>query len=56
MTSGLTGALTAYGRSPVSFNSLYGNSQTYNPTTNTGGFSGSSLANTFYSGTGGIGD
>jgi hypothetical protein len=28
----------------------------YNPTTNTGGFSGSSLANTFYSGTGGIGD
>lgn len=29
MTSGLTGALTAYGRSPVSFNSLYGNSNPY---------------------------
>jgi hypothetical protein len=56
MASGLTGALSAYGRSPVSFNSLYGGNQMYNPTTNTGGFSGSSLANTFYSGTGGIGD
>tara|TARA_R110000868_G_scaffold120523_2_gene320078 strand:- start:242 stop:1033 length:792 start_codon:yes stop_codon:yes gene_type:complete len=56
MTSGLTGALSAYGKSPVSFNSLYGGNQMYNPTTNTGGFSGSSLANTFYSGTGGIGD
>jgi len=29
MTSGLTGALTAYGKSPVSFNSLYGNSNPY---------------------------
>jgi hypothetical protein len=33
-----------------------GGSQYYNPTTNSGGFSGSSLANTFYSGTGGSGD
>ena len=33
-----------------------GGSQTYDPTTNTGGFAGTSLANTFYSGTGGIGD
>jgi hypothetical protein len=33
-----------------------GSSQYYNPTTNSGGFSGTSLANTFYSGTGGIGD
>jgi hypothetical protein len=56
MTSGLTGALSAYGKSPVSFSSLYGGNQMYNPTTNTGGFSGSSLANTFYSGTGGIAD
>jgi len=32
------------------------NNQYYNPTTNTGGFAGTSLANTFYSGTGGIGD
>ena len=56
LTSGLTGALSTYGKNPVSWGNLYGNSQTYNPTTNTGGFSGSSLANTFYSGTGGIGD
>jgi hypothetical protein len=33
-----------------------GGGQYYNPTTNSGGFSGTSLANTFYSGTGGIGD
>ena len=53
----LSGIGSAYGRNPVSFSSLYGgNNQMYNPTTNTGGFSGSSLANTFYSGTGGIGD
>jgi len=29
MASGLTGALSSYGRSPVSFNSLYGNSNPY---------------------------
>ncbi len=37
-------------------NNGFDSSQYYNPTTNTGGFSGTSLANTFYSGTGGIGD
>ena len=52
----LSGIGSAYGKSPVSFGSLYGGNQMYNPTTNTGGFSGSSLANTFYSGTGGIAD
>jgi len=36
MTSGLTGALTAYGRSPVSFNSLYGGN--IGPVQNTGGY------------------
>ena len=54
--SALSGIGNAYGRNPVSFSSLYGGNQMYNPTTNTGGFSGSSLANTFYSGTGGIAD
>ena len=33
-----------------------GNNQIYNPTTNTGGFAGTSLANTYYSGTGSVGD
>jgi hypothetical protein len=54
MASGLTGALSSYGRSPVSFNNLYGNS-IYNPNTGQGGFSGTSLSN-FYTGTGTSGD
>jgi hypothetical protein len=55
--SALSGIGSAYGKNPINFGNLYGgNNQIYNPTTNTGGFSGSSLANTFYSGTGGIGD
>jgi hypothetical protein len=41
MTSGLTGALTAYGRSPVSFNSLYGGGN-IGPVQNTGGYYDSS--------------
>jgi len=55
--SALSGIGSAYGKNPINFGNLYGgNNQIYNPTTNTGGFSGSSLANTFYSGTSGIGD
>lgn len=54
MASGLTGALSSYGRSPVSFNNSYGNS-IYNPNTGQGGFSGTSLSN-FYTGTGTSGD
>lgn len=50
---------SAYGNLGNAFSKYLSNSgsnQYYNPTTNTGGFAGTSLANTFYSGTGGIGD
>jgi len=50
---------TAYGNLGNAFSKYLSNSggnQYYNPATNSGGFSGTSLANTFYSGTGGIGD
>lgn len=49
---------SAYGNMGSAFGKYLSGSgnQYYNPTTNTGGFAGSSLANTFYSGTGGIAD
>jgi hypothetical protein len=56
LISGQQSRESMYGDIGSAFGKYLSGNQYYSPTTNTGGFSGSSLANTFYSGTSGIAD